>query len=255
MDKPFIQLLDIRKVYGTTIKTEVLHGITFGVDKGEFMSIIGTSGSGKSTLLNIMGTLDYPSTGSYYFDGVELAKMKPQQLAEFRNQKLGFIFQFHHLLPEFTAIENVLMPYWIRGGTATKAMQKKAEAVLEMVNMSNQKNNKSLDLSGGQQQRVAIARALMNEPALVLADEPTGNLDSDATEQVYQLMKSINQELGTTFIIVTHDRHLAAKTSRMIEMQDGNIVRNLSISKKNSMEIWKDIRPCTCYLSEQDSLL
>lgn len=250
MDRPFIQLKEIRKVYGTAIKTEVLRGISFDVAKGEFLSIVGTSGSGKSTLLNIMGTLDQPSTGFYHFDGVELSKMKAQQLAQFRNQKLGFIFQFHHLLPEFTAIENVLMPYWIGKGTASKAMRKKAEKMLEMVSMSKQMNNKATNLSGGQQQRVAIARALINEPALVLADEPTGNLDSDTTAQVYQLMKNINQELGTTFIIVTHDRHLAAKTNRIIEIQDGRIIKDLSINKKDSMEVWRDIRPCTCYLSQ-----
>ncbi len=236
MDKPFIQLREIRKFYGTIVKTEVLYGIDLDVQKGEFLSIIGTSGSGKSTLLNIMGTLDQVSSGYYYFEGKELDKMNSRQLAVFRNQKLGFIFQFHHLLPEFTAIENVLMPYWISGGRTTKAMRTRAEEMLEMVNMSNRKDYKAFDLSGGQQQRVAIARALINEPALVLADEPTGNLDSDTTEQVYQLLRKINQESKTTFVVVTHDHYLAGKTDRMVEMNDGLLVRDITINKKGRMD-------------------
>jgi len=174
-------------------------------------------------LLNILGTLDKPTGGEVYIDGKRTDQMNKNQLAELRNQTLGFIFQFHHLLPEFTVLENVLMPYLIKNPNATKEVYKRAEKLLDLVELSKVINNKASKLSGGQQQRVAIARALINNPKIILADEPTGNLDSNTTETVYKLLRDINKEFKTTFIIVTHDRKIAEKTDRIIEIKDGKI--------------------------------
>lgn len=213
------------KVYGTTVKTEVLHGLNFSVKSGEFTSIIGYSGSGKSTLLNILGALDVPTEGRILFCGEDYGKMKPDELADFRNKNLGFIFQFHHLLPEFTAIENVLIPTWISGvsGHEREKMHRRAEELLEMVGLKAFIHNKSTDLSGGQQQRVAIARALINDPTILLGDEPTGNLDTETTDQIYDLFRKINQTYGTTLIMVTHNDQIAKRSDRIIELIDGRI--------------------------------
>lgn len=217
---------DLVKVYGTTIKTEVLHSLNFKIYQQELTAIIGQSGSGKSTVLNIIGALDKPTGGDIIFQDKAFGKLKEKELARFRNENLGFIFQFHHLLPEFTAIENVLMPTWIMAGRATKRRMDKAKELLELVGLKDRMFNKSTALSGGQQQRVAIARALINEPAILLGDEPTGNLDTDTSEQVFDLFKTINKELGTTLIIVTHDADIAAKSDRVIELKDGYISRD-----------------------------
>lgn len=226
MGKIILEARNIREEYGTTVKTEILHGINFSLTEGEFVSIIGYSGSGKSTLLNILGALDTPTSGEILFKGQEYGKMTEDQLAEFRNQNMGFIFQFHHLLPEFTAIENVLIPTWIKMGKASKKHLNRAKELLELVGLKEYIHHKSTDLSGGQQQRVAIARALINDPAILLGDEPTGNLDTETTEQVYQLFREINKELGTTVLIVTHNDEIAEKSDRVIEMMDGNINRD-----------------------------
>ncbi len=223
MDKSLLTLANVKKIYGTEFKTFALNGIDLSIERGEFVSIIGPSGSGKSTLLNIIGTLDSITEGTYYFDNVDVHGLTPKKLAFFRNQNIGFIFQFHHLLPEFTVIENVLMPCWIAGGSITQEVREKADRFLDIVGVANQKNSKANNISGGQQQRVAIARALMNNPKLILADEPTGNLDSSTTKQVFSLLKEINQEMGTTFLIVTHDQKIAAKCDRVIEVIDGKI--------------------------------
>ena len=229
MDKSLLTLANVKKIYGTEFKTFALNGIDLSIERGEFASIIGPSGSGKSTLLNIIGTLDSITEGSYYFDNVDVQSLSQKKLAFFRNQNIGFIFQFHHLLPEFTAIENVLMPCWIAGGSITEEVREKAERFLDIVGVSNRKDSKANNISGGQQQRVAIARALMNNPKLILADEPTGNLDSSTTEQVFSLLKDINREMGTTFLIVTHDQKIAARCDRVIEVVDGNINYNRAI--------------------------
>lgn len=219
-----IELKNITKVYGDKIKTQVLFDVNLVIEEGSFSSIIGQSGSGKSTMLNILGTLDKPSSGEIIINGKEVSKMKPKELAVLRNQTLGFIFQFHYLLPEFSALENILIPYRIEHGTVDKEALKRAEELIELVGLTKVKNNNALKMSGGQQQRTAIARALMNRPKMILADEPTGNLDSDTTEQIYQLMREINRKLGTTFLIITHDQHIAEKTDRIIEIKDGRII-------------------------------
>ena len=221
-----LEIRNITKVYGEKVKTQVLHGVDLTIEKREFISIIGPSGCGKTTLLNIIGTLDNATSGDIIFEGKNLTDMKTDQLAEFRNQNLGFIFQFHHLLPEFTALENVLIPTWIKDKRSTMKHRKKAEELLETVGLKDYINKKSTDLSGGQQQRVAIARALINSPQIILADEPTGNLDTESTSQAYDLFRKINHELHTTMLIVTHDSRLAAQSDRIIKMKDGLVEKD-----------------------------
>ena len=219
-----IELKNINKFYGDKIKNQVLFDVNLAIEEGSFSSIIGQSGSGKSTMLNILGTLDKPTSGEIIINGKEVSKMKPKELAVLRNQTLGFIFQFHYLLPEFTCLENILIPYKIEHGNVDADAMKRAEELIELVGLTKVKNNNALNMSGGQQQRTAIARALMNRPKMILADEPTGNLDSDTTEQIYQLMREINRKLGTTFLIITHDQHIAEKTDRIIEIKDGRVI-------------------------------
>ncbi len=224
-----LQLNHINKIYGTTVQTQVLTDVNLTFERGGFSSVIGQSGSGKSTLLNIIGTLDKPTSGEVIINGVNTSKMKKNDLAQLRNQYIGFVFQFHYLLPEFTALENVLMPYRIGGGPANKEIKDKAMELMKIVGLEKVMNNNATKMSGGQQQRTAIARALINDPAIILADEPTGNLDSVSTENVYNLLHDINEKFGTTFIIITHDRHIAEKADRIIEITDGKI--NLDIRK------------------------
>ena len=222
-DINIIELRNITKIYGEKIKTQVLFDINLNIEEGSFNSIIGASGSGKSTLLNIIGTLDRPSDGDVFINGIKTDSMGKSQLAELRNQTIGFIFQFHYLLPEFTAKENILMPSRIQGGGTTKEVKEWAEELIRLTGLENVANNKANDMSGGQQQRTAIARALVNKPKLILADEPTGNLDSDSTENIYKLLRQINEEYGTTFVIITHDQRIAEKTDRIIEIKDGRV--------------------------------
>ena len=224
-----IELKNVNKIYGTSVKTQVLYDINVGFEKGSFNSIIGQSGSGKSTLLNIMGTLDTPTSGDVIISGTNTAKASSKNLAKLRNKSIGFVFQFHYLLPEFTALENVLMPYRIGGGKVTNEIISKAKEYLSLVGLEKVINNNATKMSGGQQQRTAIARAILNNPDIILADEPTGNLDSDSTEKIYELLRDINQRMGTTFIIITHDRKIAEKADRIIEITDGKI--NLDIRK------------------------
>ena len=227
MGNTLLQTKGITKVYGEKIKTQVLHGIDISLNTQELVSIIGPSGCGKTTLLNIVGTLDSATTGEIYFMNQNISKLNDDQISEFRNENLGFIFQFHHLLPEFTALENVMIPTWIKQKKVTRKAEQRAIELLEIVGLKDRINNKATDLSGGQQQRVAIARALINSPKLLLADEPTGNLDSETTTQVYELFKKINKELNTTMLIVTHDSNLAKKSDRIIEMKDGYVVNKM----------------------------
>ena len=251
MDDKLLEIKDLVKIYGTKIQTKVLHEVSLDINKSEFMSIIGPSGSGKTTLLNIIGALDNATSGHIYFQNKDITKMKSDELASFRNLNLGFIFQFHHLLPEFTALENVIIPSWIKHKTPTKRKQQRAIELLEIVGLKDRINNKATDLSGGQQQRVAIARALINDPTLILADEPTGNLDSESTEQVYELLRTINKEFKTTFIIVTHDRHLAAKSDRVIEMVDGKINQDY-LTASIGEELWHCLAPHNCLYYQQN---
>jgi lipoprotein-releasing system ATP-binding protein len=225
-----IQVRNVDKIYGKVIKTQVLFDLNIDFEKESFNSIIGQSGSGKSTLLNIIGTLDKPTNGEVLVDGKSTKDMTKNELATLRGETLGFIFQFHYLLPEFTAIENVLMPLRVNGVKITKEKLDRANELMDFVGLEDVKDNLANNMSGGQQQRVAIARALMNNPKIILADEPTGNLDSDTTETVYELLRDINKTFKTTFIIITHDRRIAEKADRIIEIKDGRI--NVDIRKK-----------------------
>lgn len=218
-----LELKNINKIYGTTVKTQVLTDINLSFEKGSFNSIIGQSGSGKSTLLNIIGTLDKPTSGEVIINGVNTAKMSKNKLSELRNKSIGFVFQFHYLLPEFTALENVLMPYRIGNGNVTKEVIEKAKEYMSLVGLEKVINNNATKMSGGQQQRTAIARALLNNPDIILADEPTGNLDSNSTETIYNLLRDINEKFSTTFVVITHDRRIAEKADRIIEVTDGKI--------------------------------
>lgn len=229
MAENVIELRGVNKIYGTAFQTQVLFDVNLAFEKESFNSVIGQSGSGKSTLLNIMGTLDRPTSGSVRINGTETAAMGADALAELRNRTIGFIFQFHYLLPEFTALENVLMPIRISGKPVTPEIRQRAEELMDLVGLKKVKNNLAVNMSGGQQQRTAIARALMNRPEIILADEPTGNLDSDTTEQVYDLLREINRRYRTTFVIITHDRRIAEKADRIVEIKDGKV--NLDIRK------------------------
>jgi len=226
-----LELKNINKIYNLNSKfpTQVLFDLNLSFEEGSFNSIIGQSGSGKSTLLNILGTLDKATSGDVIINNINAQELSKKSLSKLRNESIGFIFQFHYLLPEFTALENVLMPYRISGKPITNEILQKANELLDIVGLQKVKNNLAINMSGGQQQRVAIARSLINNPKIILADEPTGNLDSDSTEQVYDLLRKINKELKTTFIVITHDRHIAEKADRIIEIKDGRI--NLDINK------------------------
>lgn len=226
-----IQIENVNKIYGSSIKKQVLYDINLTIKKGEFISIIGQSGSGKSTLLNIIGTLDTPSSGSVKINGNSVESLSKNGLANLRNKTIGFIFQFHYLLNEFSIIENVLMPYSISGEKINKNILNRAEELLKYVGLENRKNDKINMLSGGQQQRVAIARALINNPEIILADEPTGNQDSKTTDEIYSLMKNINEEMNTTFIIITHDQKVAQRMDRIIEISDGRISLDIQAKK------------------------
>lgn len=256
MNKCLMEACNIEKEYGTVVKTKALKGVTLGFAPGEFASLIGFSGSGKTTLLNILGALDVPSAGKLYFDGQEVTAMGEQELARFRNRNLGFIFQFHHLLPEFTVMENILIPTWISSGRTGREREKRAEELLDLVGLKGLSGRMATELSGGQQQRVAIARSLINEPMMVLADEPTGNLDSETTEAVYSLMRDINRQLNTAFLVVTHNDHIAAKSDRVIQMKDGLVIRDYLTAGKTDDENWMEVAPPYCKLcQDKDSVL
>ncbi len=214
-----IQATGIHKSYGSL---EVLKGINLHINKKEIVSIVGASGAGKSTLLHIIGTLDKADRGQLIIDGTEVGYLNDTQLAAFRNQKIGFVFQFHHLLPEFTALENVCIPAYI-GGLGKKEATERALRLLDYLNLTERKDHKPSQLSGGEQQRVAVARALINEPAVVLADEPSGNLDSKSAEELHRLFFRLRNEMNQTFVIVTHNPTLAAMSDRTITIKDGRI--------------------------------
>jgi len=215
-----IKAQNIHKAYGDL---PVLKGLDIEVQKAEVVSIMGASGAGKTTLLQILGTLESADQGQILFDGKDITKFGKRSLNQFRNEHLGFIFQFHHLLPEFTAQENVAIPGLIGRRAKTKSLDRAAE-LLDFMGLKNRLDHKPSALSGGEQQRVAIARALMNQPDLVLADEPTGNLDSQNANDIHQLFSRIRKEFGSSFIIITHNRDLAEKADRLIEMRDGKLL-------------------------------
>ncbi len=220
-----LEVRDVRKVFvDKDFETPVLKGVNFSLARGEMVAMLGPSGSGKSTLLTILGTLMKPTSGSFRMLGRELTTLNEKDLSEFRNQQIGFIFQYHHLLPDFSALENVLFPHAGRVGRETRAGRERAAMLLDRVGLRDRMHYRATRLSGGQKQRVAIARALMNQPALVLADEPTGNLDRENADQVFALMTEIQRETGTTFLLSTHDRELAERCGRRIYIRGGVIV-------------------------------
>ncbi|MGE5088547.1 MAG: ABC transporter ATP-binding protein [Candidatus Levyibacteriota bacterium] len=225
-DGRVLQLAGVRKSYGagTTAEFEVLHGIDLELARGEFAALIGPSGSGKSTLLNLIGLLDRPSAGTVRIAGEESASLDDRQLTRLRGRTIGFVFQYHYLLPEFTALENVMMPMLAARGRPDARMRQTAADLLAQVGLGPWQDHNANDLSGGQQQRVAIARALAMQPTLVLADEPSGNLDTASADAVFDLLRSVNEGLGTTFLIVTHDPRLARRCDRIVELVDGSIV-------------------------------
>lgn len=217
-----IEIKNIRKSFGSL---EVLRGIDLTINKGEVVSIVGPSGAGKTTLLQIIGTLDKPDTGTICVDGIDVTTLSQKKLSDFRNKHIGFVFQFHQLLPEFTAIENVMIPAYI-AGVSNKEARKKAEELLRFMGLTERAHHKPNELSGGEKQRVAVARALINNPAVILADEPSGSLDSKNKEELHQLFFDLRDQFGQTFVIVTHDESLAQLTDRTIHMRDG-ILENL----------------------------
>lgn len=212
-----IEARNIRKSFGSL---EVLKGVNIAIDRGEIVSIVGTSGAGKTTLLQILGTLDRADSGELRIDGTDIMGMNNRKQAEFRNRRLGFIFQFHRLLPEFTALENVMIPALI-AGKSRKEASCEAERLLSDLNLSDRASHKPSELSGGEKQRIAVARALVNHPAIILADEPSGSLDSAHKEELHALFFRLCREMGQTFLIVTHDEKLAAGTDRILHMRDG----------------------------------
>lgn len=211
---------DIHKRYGTI---EVLKGVDISIQAGEIASIVGPSGSGKSTLLHILGTLDKPDRGEVLLHQMNVTALTGKKLADFRNKHIGFVFQFHHLLPEFSALENVCIPGWL-AGTNKNAVKKRAEDLLKLLGLGHRLQNKPNALSGGEQQRVAVARALINTPDIVFADEPTGNLDTANAKELHQLFFDLRKEFNQTFLIVTHNEELAHLSDRMLTMKDGKII-------------------------------
>ena len=213
-------MIDIKNITKSFGSLQVLKGIDLHIDKGEVVSIVGPSGAGKTTLLQIIGTLDKPDTGSVHVDSIDVTTLSQKALADFRNRHLGFVFQFHQLLPEFTAIENIMIPAYI-AGTSNKAAKERAKELLQFMGLTDRANHKPNELSGGEKQRVAVARALVNSPAVILADEPSGSLDTKNKEELHQLFFDLRDKFGQTFVIVTHDEGLASITDRTIHMRDG----------------------------------
>lgn len=216
---PVIEARNIHKSYGTL---HVLKGVDLEIGRGEVVSIVGKSGAGKSTLLHILGTLDQADDGALLINGEDVSSLNAQKLAAFRNQNIGFVFQFHHLLPEFTALENVYIPALISRQPENKA-RARAEELLDYLGLSGRLSHKPSQLSGGEQQRVAVARSLMNQPAIVFADEPSGNLDSTSSQELHQLLFDLRRDFQQTFVIVTHNKELAAMSDRTLEMKDGRL--------------------------------
>ena len=227
-ESPIIELKDLTKTYKDGTEFHALDHVSLKIERGEFVAIVGPSGSGKSTLMHLIGLLDTPSSGTLLIDGNDVTKMSDKARSEMRNRMLGFIFQYHHLLPDFTALENVMMPLLIAGNDRKEAM-KTAEKLLKEVGLEDRMDHRPNELSGGQNQRVAIARALSCAPAIVLGDEPTGNLDTKTGDMIYDLLRHLNNEYNQTFIVVTHNEDLASKADKIIRLVDGKIANQREI--------------------------
>lgn len=226
-------MIDIKNITKSFGKLQVLKGIDLHIDKGEVVSIVGPSGAGKTTLLQIIGTLDKPDTGSIVIDNIDVSRLSQKKLADFRNLHIGFVFQFHQLLPEFTALENIMIPAFI-AGKSRKEAKARAEELLQFMGLADRASHKPNELSGGEKQRVAVARALVNNPSVILADEPSGSLDSKNKAELHQLFFDLRDQFGQTFVIVTHDESLAALTDRTIHMKDGLLTTETRREEKDS---------------------
>jgi len=228
MTTPVLECRKVNKVYGGEVPTHVLHDIDLTVLPGEFVAVVGASGSGKTTLLNLLGLLDHATSGAVLVQGRDVSGLRPDEMSCLRRDLLGFVFQAHHLLPEFTVLENALMPANLRGAAAARASRPRVVAMLERVGLGHRLHFHPGQLSGGQQQRAAIIRALSNDPAVVLADEPTGNLDTASGREVFQLMRELNRETGKAFVMVTHDPRLQAEVDRVVTLVDGRVAPGLA---------------------------
>ena len=244
-DNDIIVIRNLMKVYKGGVDVVALDNINLNIKSGEFLAIVGPSGSGKSTLLNMIGLLDTPTSGQILLKGIDVTKINPNDRARLRNKELGFVFQYHHLIPEFTALENVMMPMLIAGDKKTEARDR-AKALLDDVDLGDRLDNKPNQLSGGQNQRVAVARALVNRPSVVIGDELTGNLDTKSSNRIYDLLRDLNKKINQTFILVTHDMALAEKTDRILRIVDGKIVCELK--KKGDAFVTSE----SCELGEDD---